>query len=846
AIDLAGSTSGTYTVTYSFTNGTCLNTTTASVTINGIPTTSAAGPDQLTACGTVALAGNAPTVGTGNWGFAPGGNPDGLGAILNATSNASGFNGTVGQTYSLRWTISNGACASSTDDVTITFKNPGVTSSNAGADQNKCNDGNFTLAANAPAGTETGTWILISGTAAITTVASNTSTVTALTGSAVLRWIISDGLTCSSFDDITLTNSPIPTTSAAGGDQSVCGTTATLAANTPVSGAGAWSIVSGAGGVITTLNNPTTTFVGTAGTTYVLRWTITSGNCPVSTDDVSIRLDQVPTVATAGLDQNNVCGTISLNANTPVVGTGAWTIVSGAGGAIVDATNPQSDFGGTIGSTYMLRWSITNGVCAPSTDDVQITFSNANLTVSNSNHCQNLGNLDLTSRVSATPAGGVLTFTGTNVTGSTLDPTSLSDVQTISVQYVSGGCTVNKLLFINVLLPTNPACASSGGTGNCATVVITPISSPATCTLSNGSINFNINPATPNVNTSGVKITITGISTTNSTVARTNFNDPAFPALPIGVYNYSIEYGDVSCLKTGQVTVDQSGGGPDLVNFSLEPLNIQCFGNKGGVAISKITGSNSVNYDYQIIDENGNQITVATKPASPISQLQATGTVNILELDKGNYKISLSQSQPGCTISTAFKSFTVLEPIAALDTLYVTRKISLPDQPTGTMLVGLKESQQIPYQVRLELKRPIDPLQAFLLDYTDFPTRNAQNLKIEYNIRNLFAGFYELKVRDARGCEKTYADIEIKVDGNVFIPNVFTPNEDGSNETFFIRNLPEDSKVNISNRWGAEVYSSNNYQNDWDGGNNADGIYFYRIVVGENTFTGWVEIIRGK
>src|SRR6185436_665741 len=37
-IDLVASTPGTYTVTYSFTNGTCPNTTTTSVTINALPT----------------------------------------------------------------------------------------------------------------------------------------------------------------------------------------------------------------------------------------------------------------------------------------------------------------------------------------------------------------------------------------------------------------------------------------------------------------------------------------------------------------------------------------------------------------------------------------------------------------------------------------------------------------------------------------------------------------------------------------------------------------------------------------------------------------------------------------
>jgi gliding motility-associated-like protein len=680
----------------------------------------------------------------------------------------------------------------------------------------------------------------------------------------------------------------------------------------------------------------------------------------------------------------------------------------------------------------------------------------------------------------------------------------------LTVRNSVGGCAGTlAAISINVLSPADPLC-TGGGTGTCATVVITPVPSPATCTLSNGSINFNINPATPIVNPSGVKITITGISTTNSTIARTNFNDPAFPALPIGVYNYSIEYGDVSCLKTGQVTIDQSGtvgapvasnilapvcaasstgsltldvpgetgnilqwsldgiaftnftagstitgvpaglaptfqrvisvrrnatdpcnasvtiviqdaspaitttltptdatcanndgsilvdtvsggvgpytyqlngttislpasntitgrsggsytltiadsnncqvdftttvnfpglvnytstvnnpdctgsgqngsivltitstgtflagittdpiapptafqnvvsagstpvtfgglskgtyyvsltptgaacptkapfvisSGPDQVDFSLSAQNILCFENKGGVAISAIEGSPLVNFSYEIVDATGAIVPASSvTPANPINQLQALGTVNLLGLTAGDYKIRLFQDQSvasGCVapISSAFKSFTVLGPTAALDTLYVTRTISLPDQPTGTILVGLKESQQTPYQVRLELKKPIDPLQAFLLDYTDFPPRNTQNLKIEYNIRNLFAGLYELKIKDALGCEKTYADIEIKVDVNIFIPNVFTPNEDGSNETFFIRNLPADSKVNISNRWGAEVYSSSNYQNDWNGSNNADGVYFYRVVAGGNTFTGWVEIIRGK
>ena len=61
-INLATSTPGTYTVTYTFTNGTCSNTTTTSVTINALPaaTISYAGsPYCATGTATVTLTGQA-------------------------------------------------------------------------------------------------------------------------------------------------------------------------------------------------------------------------------------------------------------------------------------------------------------------------------------------------------------------------------------------------------------------------------------------------------------------------------------------------------------------------------------------------------------------------------------------------------------------------------------------------------------------------------------------------------------------------------------------------------------------------------------------------------------------
>jgi gliding motility-associated-like protein len=65
----------------------------------------------------------------------------------------------------------------------------------------------------------------------------------------------------------------------------------------------------------------------------------------------------------------------------------------------------------------------------------------------------------------------------------------------------------------------------------------------------------------------------------------------------------------------------------------------------------------------------------------------------------------------------------------------------------------------------------------------------------------------------------------------IIIPNVFTPNNDGINEYFNIRNLLlyDHRKIVIYNRWGKTVYESTNYNNDWDGKNVPDGVYFGRL-----------------
>ena len=82
------------------------------------------------------------------------------------------------------------------------------------------------------------------------------------------------------------------------------------------------------------------------------------------------------------------------------------------------------------------------------------------------------------------------------------------------------------------------------------------------------------------------------------------------------------------------------------------------------------------------------------------------------------------------------------------------------------------------------------------------------------------------------------------------VPNVITPNSDGINDLFEVANLPENTEVLILNRWGNVVFSSTNYQNNWDGkdtmGNElVNGVYTYKFTTesGKEGY-GFVHLIR--
>ncbi|RYE36967.1 MAG: T9SS type B sorting domain-containing protein [Sphingobacteriaceae bacterium] len=93
--------------------------------------------------------------------------------------------------------------------------------------------------------------------------------------------------------------------------------------------------------------------------------------------------------------------------------------------------------------------------------------------------------------------------------------------------------------------------------------------------------------------------------------------------------------------------------------------------------------------------------------------------------------------------------------------------------------------------------------------------------------------------------------VDYKEFAGMTIPNVFTPNGDGRNDTFSIPDLHQykQNELMIVNRWGTNVYQTKNYQNTWTGDMLDEGTYFYSLKVMnskgvQEEYKGYVMLLR--
>ncbi|MBA3681967.1 MAG: gliding motility-associated C-terminal domain-containing protein, partial [Bacteroidetes bacterium] len=506
---------GTNVLQWSITNnGACPQTvSTMTVIVDPAPSIATAGPNQTVCISSpnATLAANTPTTGLGTWAVIVG-----AGTITSPNSPTSTVTGLALGINILQWSISNGVCATTTSTMSIQVDNV-PTVATAGPSQTLCiSNPSLTMGGNIPT-VGTGLWSIVLGSATINTPTSGTTTAMSLgLGQNIFLWTISNGVCNSSAASVVITIDPLPSMAVAGSNQTVCisSPSTTLNGNTPAVGTGTWSVASGTG-TITTPNSPTTTVTNLGLGNNVLQWSIGTVGCAPTISTMTIQVDQVPTISNAGPNQtlciNNP--TTTLNANTPIVGAGTWSIMQG-GGVITTTNSPNSSITGMPTGTTILQWSISNGVCAPSISTMSIQVDNNTIVASagpNQTLCAASPNATMSGNVPTVGVGTWVILVGSgSITTPSLSNTTVTNlgIGTNILQWtiVNGVCAFNSSIVYIYVVPS-PGIPNAGPSQTLC--INNPTTTIAANTPSLGSASWSVvtgsaNIVTPTTNTSNV------------------------------------------------------------------------------------------------------------------------------------------------------------------------------------------------------------------------------------------------------------------------------------------------------------------------------------------------------
>jgi gliding motility-associated-like protein len=191
--------------------------------------------------------------------------------------------------------------------------------------------------------------------------------------------------------------------------------------------------------------------------------------------------------------------------------------------------------------------------------------------------------------------------------------------------------------------------------------------------------------------------------------------------------------------------------------------------------------------------------------------------------------------------------------------VYATNSSGCVDSVNQSLKVHALPTAEVPSSLTMQNGFPITIPATYssgVISYSWLPDNNTLSCidcpqPVTTNTK--FTTKYAVSYVDSNGCKNTNEVnvIVICKDANVFVPNTFSPNGDGSNDVFYVRGkgLDRVKSIRVFNRWGQIVFEQKDFPvNDpsvgWDGkfkGNRPQpDVYVYQIEV----FCENSEIIR--
>lgn len=291
-----------------------------------------------------------------------------------------------------------------------------------------------------------------------------------------------------------------------------------------------------------------------------------------------------------------------------------------------------------------------------------------------------------------------------------------------------------------------------------------------------------------------------------------------------GVILYSVwNFGDGSTSISTSPTHQYASPGTYDVTLELTS-NMGCTDTaKVKVLVNALPPSTIVSSTGKFAFCLGDSIVLMATPGTYTYLWNATLTTrNISAKTEGTYKLKITDPVTGCsaTDSVKVKANSIPVVTAGPDTT-----ISLGSEVT------LYASSTIP-----------------VATWTWYPGAGLNDPSVQNPVATpLVNTTYNVLVVDVNGCVAIDSlKITVENDFKVIVSNLMTPNGDGYNDTWIIQNIENypRTKVSVVTRQGQEVFSSDSYDNKWngtmDGQKLADGTYYYVIK-----FEGGSKVLKG-
>lgn len=257
--------------------------------------------------------------------------------------------------------------------------------------------------------------------------------------------------------------------------------------------------------------------------------------------------------------------------------------------------------------------------------------------------------------------------------------------------------------------------------------------------------------------------------------------------LPAGVYSLAVH--DINgCVSDNNIEITAP---QFILESTLTKTDLSCHNGTDGSAQVQVTGGTA---PYFVSWSNGASGTTASN------------------LTAGTYTITIQDAKNCTTINRAV----IVSPAAMILDMDI-NDVSCSDQQDGQ--VGVKVSRGAP-------------------PYTYLWSTGSSSSSIS----DLASGIYTVTVTDQKQCISTAdATVAAGTGDCLFIPNAFSPNNDGVNDRWVLRNIKlfPDNTMQVFNQWGQLLYSASPYLEPWDGRHNGNllppATYYYIFSRGDGS-----------